>query len=89
MPKIDPITLNKLLRFSMKGFKGHESECVADVSYDPLSSEMIIEFKERGTYRYKDVPIDVYTDFATAGSQGTYFNSYIRNNGQYSYERIG
>ena len=86
---VDPLTLNKLLTFSMKDFRGHESVCIADVQYNPLTSEMIIEFHERGTYKYKNVPIDVYTDFETSGSQGQYFNSYIRNNGQYSYERIG
>lgn len=84
MPSVNPLTLVRLLKFKM--FKNeHESTCVADVSYDPLDSSMTIEFKQRGTYRYTDVPLDVYTDFATAGSQGSYFNNYIRNT--YSYER--
>lgn len=85
MPTINPLTLAKLLKFKM--FKHeHQSTCVADVTYDPISSEMTIVFRERGTYKYKDVPIDVYTDFETAGSQGSYFNDYIRP--KYEYERV-
>lgn len=63
-----------------------ESECVADLSYDPEREEMTIVFQKRGTYAYFDVPIWVYAEFNNAGSRGTYFNSYIRGN--YSYERV-
>jgi hypothetical protein len=87
MPNINPITLNRLLRFKMFKQKEHQSQCVADVEYDPLTQDLIVEFVERGTYKYHEVPIDTYVDFETAGSQGTYFNNYIRN--AYSYERIG
>lgn len=40
-----------------------------------------------GVYKYKDVPLNVYVDFAGASSQGQYFNLYIKN--QFAYERIG
>jgi len=85
MPNIDPITLNRLLRFKFK--QRTESECVNDVEYNPLTKVMVITFQQRGTYQYKDVPLDVYVDFESSGSQGTYFNLYIRDHG-YEYERI-
>jgi KTSC domain len=86
MPKLDPLTLTRLLKFKWTHGKAIESQCVADVSYDPLDSSMTIQFQQRGTYKYKDVPVDVYVDFETSGSRGQYFNNYIRNT--YSYERI-
>lgn len=64
-----------------------ESRCVASVDYNLEEQIMTIEFVERGTYEYKDVPLDVYVDFAQAESQGRYFNLYIRE--QYSNYRIG
>jgi hypothetical protein len=49
--------------------------------------DLTIEFMARGTYKYSNVPLDVYVDLAQAGSQGQYFNLYIRD--AYAYERIG
>lgn len=86
MPAINPLTLHKLLKFKMFGKDQTKSTCVANVEYDPLTQEMIIEFVQRGTYKYKSVEIGTYTDFETAGSQGTYFNLYIRD--KYEYERV-
>ena len=63
-----------------------ESACVADISYDPETQDMTVEFQERGTYVYHEVPLGDYVDFQSAGSQGTYFNLYIRP--KFSYERI-
>lgn len=63
-----------------------QSTCVANVEYDPTTEEMIIEFVERGTYKYKGVGLSEYVDFETSGSQGKYFNNYIRD--RYSYERV-
>jgi lysyl-tRNA synthetase class 2 len=87
MPNIDPLTLHQLLHFKWTKGKAIESKCVADVEYDPTDRSMIIVFQERGTYKYHDVPIDVYVDFETSGSRGTYFNSYIRD--RFNYERVG
>ena len=84
MPKVSPLTLTRLLKFKMK--EGPESKCVADISYDPESQEMTVEFQQRGTYKYQNVPLDEYVDFQSAGSQGKYFNNYIRD--RYSFERI-
>ena len=86
MPAISPLTLHQLLKFKMFKKYQTESRCVANVEYDPIISEMIIEFVERGTYKYKNVGISDYVDFETAASQGTYFNLYIRD--KYEYERV-
>jgi hypothetical protein len=86
MPAINPITLHQLLKFKMFRKDQTLSTCVANVEYDPTTREMIIEFMQRGTYKYKDVPIDDYVDFETSGSQGTYFNLYIRD--KFEYERV-
>lgn len=87
MPKVNSLTLVRLLKF--KAFKDEtQSECVADISYNPETEEMTIEFQQRGTYLYHNVPLDTYVDFQTAGSMGKYFNNYIRNFG-FEYERIG
>lgn len=82
---VNGLTLYKLLKFSYK--EHSNSTCVADVSYNPITREMTIAFQQRGTYKYSDVPLDVYVDFETSGSRGKYFNYYIRPT--YSYERIG
>lgn len=46
-----------------------------------------IEFHERGTYEYYDVPATVWLALQSAGSLGQYFNNNIRN--RFSYSRIG
>jgi len=63
------------------------SEAIQTVTYNPETMVMEIVFNKRGTYAYLNVPPDVFADFNTAGSRGTYFNLYIRNSG-YEYERI-
>jgi KTSC domain-containing protein len=86
MPKVNSSTLRQLLHFQFTHGK-IESHCVADVSYNPETEQMTIAFQQRGTYVYSNVPIDDYVDFASAGSQGTYFNLYIRPK-YTSYERV-
>jgi hypothetical protein len=97
MPTLDNTTLRRLLQRKKEIPSGFESRCVASLDYEPfsegaLSGSLTVTFVGppgggRGTYRYKDVPLDVYVDFAGATSQGQYFNLYIRN--QYAYERVG
>ncbi len=90
MPNVSNITLRRLLNAKREVNKskfGRESECVADLDYNPETNVMKVEFKHRGTYEYDEVPLDEYVDFAEASSLGIYFNLYIRNKG-YSYRRI-
>ena len=91
MPVISSYTLRRLLEpLREKGADRNvalESRVVQSVDYDPETEELTIEFVQRGTYKYKSVPLDTYVDLATAESQGRYFNLYIRNAG-FQYERI-
>lgn len=88
MPKINPSALRDLLSFKVFGRNQTASDCIADVSYNPETEEMTIQFQERGIYIYYGVPLEEYTNLQLAGSMGKYFNNYIRNM-SYSYERIG
>ena len=67
------------------------SRCVRSLDFQLTDEsgrgDLTVEFMARGTYVYHEVQLDVYVDFATAGSQGQYFNLYIRDQG-YDYERI-
>jgi KTSC domain len=96
MPKIDNTTLRRLLQRKKEIPTGVESRCVASLDYEPFveggtTGDMTVTFVGPpnggyGTYKYKDVPLNVYVDFAGAASQGQYFNLYIKN--QFAYERI-
>ena len=86
MPSIDNLSLHHLLSFKMYNKHQTLSTCVADIFYDPETFELTVQFVERGTYKYTDVPMKEYVDFSLASSQGKYFNFYIRN--QYNFERI-
>jgi len=48
---------------------------------------LTIQFVERGTYEYYDVPTTVWIALKSAGSKGKYFNDNIR--GLYEYQRVG
>lgn len=97
MPKLDNTTLRRLLQRKKEIPSGVESRCVASLDYEPfeeggLSGDLIVTFVGPpeggvGTYKYHDVPLNVYVDFSEAFSMGQYFNLYIRN--QYAYERVG
>jgi len=67
--------------------KDWSSVCVADLQYDPLTQECVCVFQKRGTYKYNDMTPDIFAEWNTSSSRGTYFNLYVRN--QYDYERIG
>jgi len=86
MPTINPRTYSDLLRAKTTKFQFVQSHCVADVSFDPESETMTVQFQQRGTYNYHNVGITEYVDFSQASSKGAYFNLYIRD--RYSYERI-
>jgi hypothetical protein len=91
MPVVSAYTLRRLLEpLKETGRERNvalESRAIQVVDYDPETSDLTVEFVNRGTYRYSGVPLDTYVDFATAESQGRYFNLYIRD--KFSYERIG
>lgn len=60
-----------------------ESTTLTTVAYDADRQHLQIEFRDRTTYRYFNVPTDVYETLLRAPSKGSYFNRVIR--GQFAY----
>jgi len=95
VPAIDNTTLRRLLKRKEEIPSGVESRCVAQLDFEPgetgVIGDLIVTFVGPpnggvGIYKYHEVPLNVYVDFAGASSQGRYFNLYIKD--QYSYERV-
>ena len=63
-----------------------ESTTLATVAYDGDRQLLQIEFHDRTTYRYFNVPTEVHETLLRAPSKGSYFNRVIR--GQFAYVRI-
>ena len=63
-----------------------ESTSLATIAYDADRKLLQIEFRDRTTYRYFNVPADVHETLLRAKSKGTYFNRLIR--GQFTHARI-
>ena len=61
-----------------------ESSHLAKAGHD--GTDLLIEFKKGNTYRYYDVPVDVFEDLISAPSIGRFFNVEIRKGG-YKYEK--
>ena len=55
------------------------SSAISDVSYDRLSGELSVKFKDGSFYQYISVPLYEYTGFIASVSMGRYFNQFIRN----------
>jgi hypothetical protein len=49
------------------------------VGFDPESRVLEIEFRQRGVYRYYQVPWSVYEDLVLSDSKGKFFDEHIRN----------
>lgn len=63
-----------------------ESSCVARIGYDPAEQELYVEFLDSGLYAYRDVQPDVYDEFASAESKGTFVNEAIKP--RYRYRKL-
>lgn len=63
-----------------------ESTTLATVAYDADRELLQIEFRDRTTYQYFNVPADVHETLLRVQSKGAYFNRVIR--GQFAYTRI-
>ena len=55
------------------------SSVIRDFDYDSEAQELTITFVTGRIYVYLAVPAEVYDDFATAFSKGTFFNQHIRD----------
>lgn len=62
------------------------SEAIYQAQYDDKTRVLVITFQYGppknydGTYKYVDVPPEVFQGFLNAESKGKYFNENIRNN---------
>jgi hypothetical protein len=63
------------------------SSVIRSVEYDEQSRELDVTFVSGRTYRYKDVPLEVYVDFLDAASKGQFFNEHIKD--AFSFSEIG
>jgi hypothetical protein len=63
-----------------------ESTTLATVAYDVDRELLQIEFRDRTSYQYFNVPADVHESLLRAPSKGIYFNRVIR--GQFPYTQI-
>jgi hypothetical protein len=63
-----------------------ESSTMTGVEYDDETRELDILFSSGKTYRYFDVPAEVYAMLLDAESKGQYFNEEIK--GAYRYAEV-
>ena len=55
-------------------------------AYDRSQAQLQLSFRNGTSYRYSDVPAEVYDQLLLAESKGKYFNLHIRN--RYAYTKI-
>jgi hypothetical protein len=60
-------------------FQRVQSSTLRSVRYDRDARALDITFTSGQTYRYLNVPSEVYVDFIAAGSKGEYFNRNIKD----------
>jgi hypothetical protein len=60
-----------------------ESSNIVRTEYDVETKKMIAEFKNGIKYEYEDVPHLTYTQFRSAKSQGSFFNTTISKTFKY------
>jgi hypothetical protein len=62
------------------------SSVINHFNYDHKGSTLYITFVSGITYKYKNVPQQIYQMLKAAGSKGRYFNYHIKN--KLKYKRI-
>ena len=62
------------------------SSLIQRAIYDPAEQTLAVTFTTGRTYLYFRLPADMYSEFATAPSQGQYFNWRIRD--QYEFREL-
>ena len=62
-----------------------ESSHLQSFKYDPFTSVLTVTFNDDSTYKYFNVPADVYQALSDAPSHGIYFGANIRLS--YRYEK--
>lgn len=54
------------------------SSNIAKLRYDDQSGTLFVEFRSGSTYKYDNVPYDIWNVFISAPSVGKFFNSTIK-----------
>jgi len=62
------------------------SSFIKNVSWDPNSEILLVQFSSGSTWAYHEVPEDIYNKMVRSVSVGEYFNKNVRN--QYPSETI-
>lgn len=65
-----------------------ESNNLASVGYDSVTSTLEIEFRSGRIYQYFAVSQEIYDGLMNAASKGSYFDHNIKKGG-YSYTKVG
>jgi hypothetical protein len=63
-----------------------ESSNINSAIFDTATSKLVIGFKNNAEYEYEEVPIQVFTRFRMAESQGAFFSKEISK--KYKYKRM-
>jgi hypothetical protein len=62
-----------------------ESTALASVGYDEARQQLRLEFCDRASYHYFEVPAGVHQALLGASSKGSYFNRAIRDRFPFSF----
>jgi hypothetical protein len=60
------------------------SSNIGAIGYDGVTRELHVQFKSGRTYKYSNVPLDVYDAFLAAESKGKYFAANVRGKYEFS-----
>jgi hypothetical protein len=60
-----------------------ESSNIVKTTYDVQLNTLLVEFKNGLTYEYEQVPLQTYTQFRMAESQGKFFSTKIARTFKY------
>ena len=63
-----------------------KSSQISYIGYDRVTKELFVTFKNDSTYKYEDVPQEVFKKLLGASSVGNYFSTWIKN--EYKFTRI-
>lgn len=63
-----------------------KSSGLKSASYNCMNGSMTITFNSGSVYKYNDVPLDLFTKFRLAKSQGQFFNKQIAPN--FTYKKL-
>jgi len=79
LPPVNKANRKQSIRLWANAMPDVESSMMTSVEYDEDDRELDITFSGGKTYRYFDVPLDVYADLLDAESKGKFFNENIKD----------